>query len=338
MYKKTSLSLLSLIALFINPMFALAFIDVPASDPEYEAVSDVVSRGIASGYDSNYFGPNNNVTRAEATKFIANTVGLYCDTYEGIEPTFSDTASAYGLKKYITCFQSRGFIDGYGDGRFGPQDPVRKSEFFKMLINAAGIDPGFQNPPTFYDLTDLTLTPYVAFAMDWSIMNYSEQEQIGGKTKINNINLPRRYVARYLHNFIENIPGRVTGTYEIPGVINGNGNVYRNEDLGFQVQLSSSWDGFTTIQEDNDVTILVPTTDPNWQDDRAGYASIIVFSVFTISEWDQIQLEDGPKPVYLGTNEDLYKVYVYSTFQALPSDLEYANFDIMAVKETFEIL
>ncbi len=56
----------------------------------------------------------------------------------------------------ITELASRGIVSGYGDGRFGPKDPVRRAQFAKMIVGVLGLpvtENDFPHPDvTFIDL------------------------------------------------------------------------------------------------------------------------------------------------------------------------------------------
>lgn len=212
--KKTSLAFVLTLIFFASPVQAAYFSDVGI---EKEAIYNVADRGIANGNMYSQFEPNRNVTRAEAAKFVARTVGLDCLEYENSEPPFTDTVQAYGLKMYISCLNAKGIASGYGNGKFGSQDAVRQAEFLKMLYRAAGIAVDLNAPSSYQDLTDPTLTPYADIAVLQQVIQVTEQ--IPGQRLVGNGSLQRWQVAKIIYNFINYLEAyQPTGTYEIPVV------------------------------------------------------------------------------------------------------------------------
>lgn len=207
--------LIATLVLFLitSPASAATFSDVSSSDPDYAAISDVTAREIANGPGDGTFGPDRLVTRAEATKFIARTMGFDCSLYkESTSDTeFSDIANAVGLEEYVKCFNGNDFVSGYADGTFRPQQTVLETEFLKMLYRAAGISVDTANPPVYADLADPTLSPYMALAIQHQIRPAAVNNSVGNKS------LLRRDVARYLHNLIDYVElNNPSGRYAIP--------------------------------------------------------------------------------------------------------------------------
>lgn len=52
-------------------------------------------------------------------------------------PQFTDTAGHWG-EAYIIDAAARGLFSGYGDGRFGPDDPMTRAQFVTVLYRMAG--------------------------------------------------------------------------------------------------------------------------------------------------------------------------------------------------------
>lgn len=52
--------------------------------------------------------------------------------------TFSDVPSGHRFSNEINTLAARGVLAGYGDGRFGPEDPVKRAQMAKILTIALG--------------------------------------------------------------------------------------------------------------------------------------------------------------------------------------------------------
>lgn len=54
------------------------------------------------------------------------------------DPSFSDVPATHPYYTAITDLASRDIIGGYGNGNFGPGDPVKRQQFAKMIVLTAG--------------------------------------------------------------------------------------------------------------------------------------------------------------------------------------------------------
>lgn len=52
---------------------------------------------------------------------------------------FTDVDKDYWAYSQIESFVEKGYIDGYGDGTFRPQDPIKRSEFVKIFNRVFGL-------------------------------------------------------------------------------------------------------------------------------------------------------------------------------------------------------
>lgn len=140
---KKVISSVSAAALTMTSLSALAvdFPDVPSTATYYQAVNNLSVLGIVGGYDDGTFQPDNEVTRAEFARMLATALG---DGEVGAagangSSTFTDV-NGHWAAGYIAAAVGRGIIDGYGDGTFGPEDPVTYEQIMKMLVCAINYD------------------------------------------------------------------------------------------------------------------------------------------------------------------------------------------------------
>ena len=101
-----------------------------------EAIETLVGLGVLHGYDDGLFHPHDMLTRGQACKIL---VTLY-DLQPGSKDTVFDDVSDHWAKSYIMCCASLGIVAGYGDGSFGPNDPLTGDAWAKMLLVAMGYD------------------------------------------------------------------------------------------------------------------------------------------------------------------------------------------------------
>ncbi|HWO77550.1 MAG TPA: S-layer homology domain-containing protein [Bacillus sp. (in: firmicutes)] len=66
--------------------------------------------------------------------------------------TFSDVPSDYWAYKEISFLVEQQIIKGYQDGRFGPNDPIKRMQAAEMLVKALGLSTENRPNPNFKDI------------------------------------------------------------------------------------------------------------------------------------------------------------------------------------------
>ena len=99
------------------------------------AVKVLNGLGIINGYPDNTYKPENNVTRAEFSTIVTKLRNL--ELLNEDTGKFSDISNHWA-KNYINTLNVNGFVSGYPDGTFGPQNNVTYSEAITILLNALG--------------------------------------------------------------------------------------------------------------------------------------------------------------------------------------------------------
>ncbi|MBB4824965.1 hypothetical protein HNO89_002191 [Sporosarcina luteola] len=122
------------------------FIDVPASKHFAEAVYDLAERNLIGGYPDGTFRPGNSITRGQAAAIIAKMTNL--DMSNVKNPGFKDVPTTNGYYKAIAALANKGVISGYGNGRFGPNDPIKRGQMASILVKAFDLprDTNITNP------------------------------------------------------------------------------------------------------------------------------------------------------------------------------------------------
>ena len=91
------------------------------------AVSTLTNMGIIKGYTDGTFQPNKSITRAELATIIARFAKLDVNT-----ETFSDI-TGHWAQKSIELAAGNGWINGYTDGTFRPNNNITRAETFAMI-------------------------------------------------------------------------------------------------------------------------------------------------------------------------------------------------------------
>lgn len=115
----------------------ITFTDVPSGSAFYPYIECLACRGIISGYSDGTFRPNNNVTRGQAAKIVANAA-QYNETIPPSQQTFSDVAPNSTFWVYIERVALHGAISGYSDGTFRPSNNVTRGQLAKIDAEVKG--------------------------------------------------------------------------------------------------------------------------------------------------------------------------------------------------------
>lgn len=127
--------------------FAVTFPDVDESASYANAVETVSALGVVVGDDNGLFNPDANVTRAEFTTMVVRALGEEAAATAATTSSFTDAAntSVHWAAGYIAQGVADGWINGYGDGTFKPDNTVTYAEAVKMLVSAIGYELYAQN-------------------------------------------------------------------------------------------------------------------------------------------------------------------------------------------------
>ena len=135
------------------------FLDVHDATPGAPAIMRMVDQGYMSGYDENYFGPGNRVTRAQFAKVAVLVTGLHTTPVEAAaNPTFRDVPLlldangnplAYPFD-YIEEAVAAGLVSGRSVGEsleFGPSEPIARVQLAQIVARMARTLKGYPQSP-----------------------------------------------------------------------------------------------------------------------------------------------------------------------------------------------
>lgn len=111
---------------------------------KYEsAVENLIEVGLVNGYpEDNTYRPNVVVTRAQMAKMMVVALGEEGKVTSAAtkKSTFTDIKNGHWAYGYVNVAKDLGIINGYPDGRFGPDETVTYAEATTMAIRALGYD------------------------------------------------------------------------------------------------------------------------------------------------------------------------------------------------------
>ncbi|WP_088104356.1 S-layer homology domain-containing protein [Halalkalibacter urbisdiaboli] len=128
----------AMVASVATPAAAASFTDsIPAWADE--AVSYLVEKGAIDGRLDGSYDASASVTRGEAAKILAVSLGLEVDA--SAKADFADTESHWS-SAFVAAIQEQkpGVINGYSDGSFKPNGKITRQEMAKMIVEAYGLE------------------------------------------------------------------------------------------------------------------------------------------------------------------------------------------------------
>ena len=116
--------------------------DAQVKDDYAEAVQVLTGMNVFKGYTDNSFKPLNDITRAEVAAIVyriytGDVTDAKASVYAGYGK-FDDVNVASWYAGYVGYCTNAGFIKGYGDGKFGPNDKVTGYQALAMILRAVG--------------------------------------------------------------------------------------------------------------------------------------------------------------------------------------------------------
>ena len=113
------------------------FSDVRSSAWYANAIYALSAAGIVGGYPDGTFRPTAPVTRAELVTMLAKLSGETASQ----DTTFPDVSATSWARPAISLAQEKGWVSGYSDGTFRPQNSVTRAEAVVMLNCYLGRSP-----------------------------------------------------------------------------------------------------------------------------------------------------------------------------------------------------
>ena len=109
---------------------ANTFSDISVNDYYYEALEYLYNCGKVDGYQDGTFRPNEPITRGELATLAAKFEGL---SWQGNSNKFSDVTTGAWDTPYINAAADRGWVKGYPDGTFRPNNYITRAEAITLI-------------------------------------------------------------------------------------------------------------------------------------------------------------------------------------------------------------
>ena len=114
----------------------VSFKDVAANSSAASAISSLAAAGYVHGYPDGLFHPDDSITRAEFIA-IANQVFTISDKAQSL--SFADVKYGDWYYDSVAIATNAGYIAGFSDGKFHPQDAITREQVCVMIDRLANL-------------------------------------------------------------------------------------------------------------------------------------------------------------------------------------------------------
>lgn len=172
--KKKAVALLLVLSLVLGllPVTAMAtgrmpFTDVKETDWFYDAVQYVYEKDMMNGTGESTFSPDITTTRGMIVTILYRLEGL--PSVEG--ESFTDVSADQYYSDAVAWASASDIVNGYGDGTFGPNDPITREQLAAILYRYMQYK-GYATEAT-GDISEFTdgsqVSSYAVEAMNWAV-------------------------------------------------------------------------------------------------------------------------------------------------------------------------
>ena len=170
-WKKILAPLLAAAMVFSAVPFSFAavedtgFSDVSAGSWYADAVEYVSDNGLMSGTGDAVFSPDMTTSRAMMVTLLYRASG---SPVVSASSSFTDVADDTWYADAVSWASENAFVSGYGDGTYGPENPVSREQIAAILWRYA-VSPQADAGTDFSDESDIS--SYASVAVDWARAN-----------------------------------------------------------------------------------------------------------------------------------------------------------------------
>ena len=142
---------------------ALPFTDVAEGDWYYDAVAYCWENGIMDGTSGTAFAPNMTLTRAMMAQVLYNLADGTASTAAG----FPDVAASAWYADAVNWAAANGYVTGYDNGSYGPEDSLTREQLAVILYRYAGSPEPAGTLDGFADAA--SASAYAVDALRWAV-------------------------------------------------------------------------------------------------------------------------------------------------------------------------
>jgi hypothetical protein len=110
------------------------FADVAESSVHAAAIDCLLWREVTAGTTATTYGPAHNTTRGQMASLVARAITHAGGSLPPATSMFTDEDPVHGHN--ISRLAAAGIVQGVGEGRFAPHEPIRRDQMATLLVNA----------------------------------------------------------------------------------------------------------------------------------------------------------------------------------------------------------
>ncbi|MTV49894.1 hypothetical protein GJ688_13015 [Heliobacillus mobilis] len=109
------------------------FTDLQKNSPQFPFINYLVERDVISGYPDKTFRPDEGLNRASASVLLAKAAHLTVPSSIAQRP-YEDVPPDFWAARTIAAVSREGFLKGFDDGSFHPNDPLTRAQGITVLL------------------------------------------------------------------------------------------------------------------------------------------------------------------------------------------------------------
>lgn len=126
-------------------------------------IDELFCRGVLAGKSETIFDPSGEATRAEFLKMAILNAGYEVEGATGED--FSDVSTGDWFYEYVSFGAEEGFIEGYDNGKFLPNEPINRAEALVITMRIAGVAE-YDVDESWAEFDDVDSTDWFAYAVE----------------------------------------------------------------------------------------------------------------------------------------------------------------------------
>jgi len=145
----TVLLVAAMVMSFAGAAFAADFSDTnDLSATAKSSISKLNALNVINGYPDGTFKPGNTITRAEFAKIACIIAGMEksAEVLKNTPSKFTDVASGQWYTGYVNLSASQGYVKGFPDGTFRPNNQISYAEVVTVLLRIVGYNDNLPGP------------------------------------------------------------------------------------------------------------------------------------------------------------------------------------------------
>ncbi len=142
------------------------YVDLDKNQWYHDGVHYCIQANIMTGISSTEFSPNTNITRGMIAMMLWNMEGNPKGEYRNL---FTDVLPGDWYEPAVSWAAAEGIVHGFGDGTFGPNDPITREQLAVILYQYSSSSETNFDEMSFLDASQISA--WAKTAVQWAVQN-----------------------------------------------------------------------------------------------------------------------------------------------------------------------